>query len=90
MKAINIDEYLNENSVEITLNNKKFVVKDISEETQKLLRREEPGDNDHREIVKSMLGCTDNDLKGYGIAAFTAIITNVTKNLFPSNSQNDQ
>jgi hypothetical protein len=36
-----------------------------------------------------MLGCTDADLEGYGIVAFTNIISEVTKNLFPDASLNE-
>jgi hypothetical protein len=44
---------------------------------------------DYKAIVKAMLGCTDADLEGYGIVAFTNIIAEVTKNLFPDASLNE-
>ena len=90
MKTINIDEFLKERAVEIQLGEKKFPVTDISEETQKLMQKNDETEFDAKAIVKSLLGCKDEDLKGYGMAAFNAIINEVTKNLFRDSSQNDQ
>ena len=87
MKAFNVDEFLKERSVEITLNGKKFVVKDIDPSIQKMMREDEP---DHRKVVQQILRCNDEDLEGYGVAAFIGIINEVTKNLFQASSQNDQ
>lgn len=88
-KVVDIDQFLQERAVTIKLNGKEFTVKDVSEETRKLMDQQDDSSN-HKEIVKSLLGCTDDDLKGYGLAAFTHIVNEVTRNLFPSSSQEDQ
>lgn len=87
MKTFNVDEFLKERSVEITLGGKTFMVKDIDPSIQKMMREEEP---DHRKVVQSILRCEEKDLEGYGVAAFIGIINEVTKNLFQTSSQNDQ
>lgn len=87
MKTFNVDEFLNERAVEIDLGGKKFKVKDVPEEATELFGKEgvKP-----KEIVKVLLGCNDADLKGYGTAAFNAIINEVTENLFHTSSQKNQ
>jgi len=83
MKILNIDEFLQEKAMTITLKGKSFIVKDLSEETRLLMDAETP---DHKAIVQSILGCSKEDLEGYGIVAFSNIIAEVTKNLFPDAS----
>jgi hypothetical protein len=83
MKVVNIDEFLQDKAIKIVLKGKEFVVHDVSDEVRKLMDAEQP---DYKAIVKAMLGCTDADLEGYGIVAFTNIIAEVTKNLFPDAS----
>jgi hypothetical protein len=78
-RVFNIDEFLSERAVTITVKGKEFTVKDIDDKTRKMMDAEEP---DHRAIVKSLLKCEDIDLDGYGIVAFSNIIGEVTKNLF--------
>ena len=87
MKTVNIDEYLKDHAVEFVLNGKKYVVKDVSPKVREMMSAE---DIDERAIVKELLGCSDNDLEGYGIAAFVAIIREVTENLFLAPSQQNQ
>lgn len=87
MKTFDVDKYLNERATEIKLNGKTFVVKDIPEDAQQMFGKE---DAQPKEIVKVILGCTDEDLKPYGTAAYSGIINEVTKNLFQDSSQNDQ
>lgn len=89
MKTLDVDQYLNDSAVEVKLNGKTFVVKDVYDETRQLMDKGED-EMDPKEVVKSLLGCTDEDLKGYGMVAFNKIITDVTENLFPSSSQSDQ
>jgi len=83
-KVINIDDFLKERTVEVKLGGKTFVVKDIPLEVRELLS--EGGDS--KKIVKMILNCTDKDLEGYGMAAFAAIINQVTENLFQPSSPN--
>jgi len=87
MKTFDVDKYLNERTTEVKINGKTFTVKDIPDDAQDLMNQE---DIQPKEIVKKVLGCTDDDLKGYGTAAYSAIINEVTQNLFPDSSQNDQ
>ena len=87
MKTFDVDQYLNERATQIKLNGKTFTVKDVPEEAQQMFGKE---DAQPKEIVKTILGCADEDLKGYGTAAFSGIINEVTKNLFQDSSQNDQ
>lgn len=86
MHVVNIDEFLKAKAVKFIINGKAFVVQDVSEEVRKLMDAETP---DYKEIVKALLGCKEEDLEGYGIAAFTNIIAEATKNLFPDTSQNE-
>lgn len=86
-KKIDIDEYLQERSVEIVLNGKTFHVKDVDIETKKLIQAENV---DEKKVVMKLLSCTEKDLEGYGLAAFTAIINQVTRNLFQTSSQENQ
>jgi hypothetical protein len=83
-KVINIDDFLKERTVEVKLGSKTFVVKDIPLEVRELLA--EGGDS--RKVVMMILNCSEKDLEGYGMAAFAAIINQVTENLFQPGSQN--
>ncbi|RLE61934.1 MAG: hypothetical protein DRJ47_11475 [Thermoprotei archaeon] len=87
MKAINIDEYLENQGLEFELHGKKFTVTDLNDKVREMLEAEQPNE---REIVKELLGCTDEDLKGYGLVAFAAIIREVTENLLRPPSLPDQ
>ncbi len=92
MKVLNIDEFLKEKSVEVQLGGKKFIVKDLPLELQKMMRqvgKDEEGTDEvtTRDVVMKILGCTEKDLEGYGMAAFAAIINQVTENLFQTSSQ---
>jgi|JTFO01.1.fsa_nt_gb hypothetical protein len=86
MKTLDIDKFLNEKAMTIVLKGKEFIVKDLDDTTRKLMDAEEP---DHKAIVKSILKCEEIDLDGYGIVAFSNIISEVTKNLFPDASLNE-
>ena len=83
-KVIDIDKFLNEKECEIKIGGKTFIVKDIPMEVRKLMQEDAV---DSKEIVKQILGCTDKDLEGYGMAAMAAIINQVTENLFTPSSQ---
>jgi hypothetical protein len=86
MKTLDIDKFLNEKAMTIVLKGKEFIVKDLDDTTRKLMDAEEP---DHKAIVQSILKCDEIDLDGYGIVAFSNIISEVTKNLFPDASLNE-
>jgi hypothetical protein len=86
MKVVNIDEFLQEKAFEIVLNGKSFTVKDIDPEAFELLKN----DGATKEVIKKLLGCKDEDLKGYGIATYGKIIKEITENLLQEPSQNDQ
>lgn len=85
-KVVDIDEFLQEKSFTIKLNGKPFTVKDIDEDAFKMIREEGAS----KEAIKKLLGCEDEDLKGYGVAAYGRIIKSVTENLLPAPSQEDQ
>jgi hypothetical protein len=86
MKTLDIDKFLSNKAMTIILKGKEFIVKDLDDTTRKLMDAEEP---DHKAIVKSILKCEESDLDGYGIVAFSNIISEVTKNLFPDASLNE-
>lgn len=86
MKSVNIDDFLKEKTFEIVLNGKKFQVKDIDPEAFEMLR--EHGAS--KEAVKKMIGCSDQDLEGYGIAAYGKIVRSVTENLLQEPSLENQ
>ena len=86
-KKINIDDYLVNQGVEITLGKKVFKVTDLPMDIKIELGKE---DIDEKALVKKMLGCTDEDLEGYGLVAFAAIIREVTENLFRAPSLQNQ
>ena len=89
MKTINIDEYLKEQGVTVTIKGKEFIVTDIPVEFKKQLEKDSD-ERDEKEIVKTILGCKDEDLEGYGLAAFAAIIKQVTDSLFPAPSAEEK
>jgi len=80
-KVFNVDEYLVSNEIVIELGKKEFTVTDVSEEVRVMMKQE---DVDQKEIVKKMLGCEDEDLAGYGMAAFSGITKHIMESLFPS------
>ena len=84
-KVVNIDEFLQERQFTISLNGKEFVVRDIDPEAFEMLR--EHGAN--KEAIKKLLGCEDQDLEGYGIAAYGKIVKSITENLLQEPSQNE-
>lgn len=83
-KVINIDDFLKDKECEVHIGGKTYKVKDIPMEVRKLMQSP---DSDSKEIVKKILNCEDKDLEGYGMAAFAAIINQVTENLFQPSSQ---
>jgi len=91
MKTFDIDKFLTENAVTITMKGKDFVVKDISEKARSLMSPEEGVERKgEKEIVKALLDCMDKDLEGYGLAAYSKIIREITQNLLQTSSQESQ
>lgn len=86
-RNVNIDEFLQKQTITFTLNGKEFRVKDVPLEVRKMLEAEKI---DEVEIVKKVLGCSDADLKGYGLVALNHIIKEVSENLFQESSQENQ
>ena len=88
MKVFNVDEYLKKNEVSIVLKGKSFTVSDVPFDFQeKLANTDAAGQKD---ALKSLLGCDDKDLEGYGVAAVAGIIRHITENLIPEPSQKNQ
>lgn len=87
-KTFNVDEYLQKNAVTIKINGKSFEVKDVPYEVRD--KFDSDNQSEQTEGLKILLGCGDEDLKGYGFAATSAIISHIMENLFPSASRNTQ
>lgn len=75
MKKVNIDDFLKQSSIEITMNGKSYVIEDISEETEQLMQKENASP---REIAQSILGVSEEEIQGYGLKACSHIIRAVT------------
>ena len=84
-KVFDLDEYLVDKGITIKLKGKEFTVTDIPYGIAEKLK--ETSEEGQKAAVKEIVGCTDDDLKGYGIAAISAIIRNITENLFQEPSQ---
>jgi len=84
MKTLDVDKFLEENAVEITVNGKKLVVKDLELEDAEALAKE---DSDKKAILAKVLGCDTKDLDSYGAIGIMKIITFINENLLPKASQ---
>jgi len=84
MKTINIDSFLDENAVEIIVNSKKFVVKDLSIEDAEALSKE---DSDRKAVLSKILNCEVKDLDAYGAIGIMKIVSFLNENLLPKVSQ---
>jgi len=83
-KSFNVDDFLAENEVTVVLKGKEFSVRDVPEEALKHL--EETSEPDLKGLVQQILGCSDEDLEGYGIVALTNLLEWLYENLFPEGS----
>ena len=79
-KVLDIDEFLKDNGVTVILKGKKYEVKDIPLEMRQYL---DGDDVDHKKAVAVLLGCSESELDGLGLAALSKIITDVHVNLLP-------
>jgi hypothetical protein len=80
-KSFDVDEFLKEASYEIKLHGKSFFINDISEE---LIEKFNDENAKHLDLLQELLGCTAEDLKGYGAIALAAIIKRITDHFFQS------
>jgi hypothetical protein len=90
--VLDVDKFLEENAVTIKLHGKAFTIKDIDDEAQKLMaiNDDDKEDGHTKLIVKSLLKCSDDDLKDYGSIAIAAIMREITENLLLQSSQKNQ
>jgi len=89
---LDIDKFLEDNAVTIRLHGKEFTVKDIDNDAQQLMAKDEKDQSEShgKDIVKALLKCTDEDLEGYGSVAMAAIMKEITENLLLQPSQQNQ
>lgn len=80
MPTFDVDKFLKTNAVEIKLGDKTFTVSDIPYDMRDKLENAE--NEDIRALLVALLGCSHEDLAKYGYAAYSAILREVTKNLF--------
>lgn len=79
VKRLNIDEFLTEQGVEITIKGKQYLIQDIPVEVQAELTKTPP---DYKKIVLTLIGVKDQKvLDGYGIVALSKIVSVVHENL---------
>lgn len=84
MQKINIDQFLDENAVEITINDKPYTIKDLAFEDAEALAKE---DSDKKAILAKIIGCTVKELDPYGAIGIMKIVTFINENLLPKASQ---
>jgi len=101
-KIFDVDDYLKTNGVTLIIKGKKFTVEDISYDVQakfKNLGEEVDKETDEETVTKSdeqkdllveIVGCSKDDLKGYGMVAINSMIRYLMENLFPEPSQKVQ
>jgi hypothetical protein len=81
MDSFDVDAFLKKAEFEVVLKGKKFVINDISEE---LVDKFKDPQYKPRELLQELLGCTKEDLAGYGTIGLSAIIKKVTDHFFQS------
>jgi hypothetical protein len=79
--VFDVDEFLKEATFTVKLHGKEFSVSDIPEEVVDKFGSEE---HTAKEILKDILNCTDEDLKGYGAVALARLIKEITNHFFQS------
>lgn len=84
MKTINIDDFLNENAVTVTVNGKDYVVRDIDFTLAEELSK---NDSDKKAVVSKILNCNVKELDNYGAIGVMKIIAYLNENLLPKVSQ---
>jgi hypothetical protein len=84
MKTINIDDFLNENAVEVTIKGKPYKIKDMTIEDANELGKE---DANKKEVLAKIIGCKEEELNDYGAIALFGIVRFLNENLLPKVSQ---
>ncbi len=84
MKKIDLDQFLDENAVEITIAGKPYTIRDLSLEDGEALAKE---DSDKKAVLAKILGCPIEALEPYGAIGIMKIVTYLNENLLPSTSQ---
>ena len=84
MKTIDIDKFLEENAVEVTVNGNAYKVKDIDMTDAEALAKE---DSNKKEILAKILGCKVSEFDTYGAIGIMKIVTFLNENLLPQVSQ---
>ncbi|HXK71964.1 MAG TPA: hypothetical protein PLQ68_04590 [Clostridia bacterium] len=82
-KIVNIDEFLDENSIEFTLNGKKYLVKDVDVSFEAM----DMENTDKREILANVLQCDVKELEKVGLLAITKVLSVITENFSQGVSQ---
>lgn len=77
-KVLDIDEFLQTNSVVVRLGGKEYVVRDVPVEIQKELTKEEV---DMVGVVAKLLGAPREEVEKYGVVALSQIVRFVQENL---------
>lgn len=79
IKKLNVDEFLTEQGVEITIKSKQYLIQDIPVEVQEELAKTPPN---YKKVVLMLIGVEDQKiLDGYGIVALSKIVSIVHENL---------
>lgn len=84
MKKIDIDQFLEENAVELSIGGKPYIIKDLSLEDAKALGDE---NSDKKAILAKVIGCPVEALKPYGAIGIMKIVSYLNENLLPQVSQ---
>lgn len=87
-KVFDVDKQLSENAVTIRVKGKDFIVKDVPEEVTEKFNADDK--EERKDGLCMLLGCTKQDLDGYGHAATSLIISHIMENLFPKSSLSGQ
>lgn len=87
-KVVDVDKFLNDTCVSITLNGKTFEVKDVPIELFDRYNASET--KDLKGFVAEILNCAAEDLASYGIRALKHIIEEVFENFTSTSSPSDQ
>ena len=80
MKTFDVDEFLKESGVKVIIKGKEYVVKDFPMDV--------PEDVDNKKFLANLIGCPEEDLDDYGMAALLNLYDFLYENLIPKNFQN--
>ena len=83
-KKMNLDNFLDENAITITIGGKDYVIKDMTLEDATEMTKE---DSDKKAILAKVIGCPVKELDPYGAIGIMKIVTFINENLLPGASQ---